>query len=99
VSVTEGLTAALVMTGAGFFLAGSIGLIRLPDVLSRLHAVTKADNLGLGLTLLGLAFQASDVSTLVRLGLAWLLVLGGSTVSSFLIAGAARDAGLGGKKP
>jgi multicomponent Na+:H+ antiporter subunit G len=94
----HGLTAALLFAGAAFFAAGSVGLLRLPDVFSRLHAVTKADNLGLGLTLLGLSLQAEDASTLVRLGLAWLLVLGGSTVSCFLIAGAARRAGLAGGK-
>ena len=35
-----------------FYLAGSVGLLRLPDLYSRLHALTKADNLGLGLLLL-----------------------------------------------
>ena len=41
-------TVALVL-GALFFLAGVVGLLRFPDTLSRLHALTKADNVGLGL--------------------------------------------------
>ena len=41
--------------GALFFLAGTVGLLRFPDALTRLHALTKADNLGLGLVVLGLA--------------------------------------------
>jgi multicomponent Na+:H+ antiporter subunit G len=41
-------TVAAVSAGAFFFLAGSVGLLRFPDALSRLHALTKADNLGLG---------------------------------------------------
>ena len=42
---------SIVAIGAGvfFFLAGTVGLLRFPDALSRLHALTKADNLGLGL--------------------------------------------------
>src|SRR5262245_22449818 len=46
-------TAAAVSAGAFFFLAGSIGLLRFPDTLSRLHALTKAVNVGLGLVILG----------------------------------------------
>ena len=43
------LSSLLIVAGLFFFLAGSIGLLRLPDLYSRLHALTKADNLGLGL--------------------------------------------------
>ena len=43
-----------VTAGAVFFLAGTVGLLRFPDPLTRLHALTKADNLGLGLVVLGL---------------------------------------------
>ena len=51
------LTIIAVSAGAFFFLAGAVGLLRFPDTLSRLHALTKADNLGLGLVVLGLLFQ------------------------------------------
>jgi len=53
------LTVLAVSAGAFFFLAGTVGLLRFPDALSRLHALTKADNLGLGLVL-GLMFQTGD---------------------------------------
>src|SRR6516164_3951430 len=43
------VTIVAVSAGALFFLAGTIGLLRFPDTLTRLHALTKADNLGLGL--------------------------------------------------
>ena len=39
-------------------MAGSVGLLRFPDTLTRLHALTKADNLGLGLVVLGLMARA-----------------------------------------
>ena len=44
------VTIIAVSAGALFFLAGTVGLLRFPDSLSRLHALTKADNLGLGLS-------------------------------------------------
>ena len=44
----------MLCAGAFFFLAGTVGLLRFPDSLTRLHALTKADNLGLGLIVLGL---------------------------------------------
>ena len=68
-------TVALVSAGAFFFLAGTVGLIRFPDPLSRLHALTKADNLGLGFVVLGLAVRADTVSTALKLVVIWLLVL------------------------
>ena len=39
-------TLIAVSSGAFFFLAGTVGLLRFPDLLTRLHALTKADNLG-----------------------------------------------------
>ena len=44
-----------------FFFAGTVGLLRFPDSLSRLHALTKADNLGLGLIVLGLLPRAETL--------------------------------------
>ena len=43
--MTEVLSLLLITTGLGFYAAGSIGLLRLPDLYTRLHALTKADNL------------------------------------------------------
>jgi multicomponent Na+:H+ antiporter subunit G len=52
------LAAALIGAGLLFFVAGTLGLIRLPDPVSRLHALTKADNLGLLFLCLGLILKA-----------------------------------------
>jgi multicomponent Na+:H+ antiporter subunit G len=43
-----------IAAGVVFFIAGTVALLRFPDPLSRLHALTKADSLGLGLIVLGL---------------------------------------------
>lgn len=79
---------AILLTGAGsvFFLAGMAGLIRFPDTHSRLHALTKADNLGLGLIALGLAFQAGALLDVVKLAVIWTLAILAAATTSQLIA-------------
>lgn len=76
--------------GAIFFLAGTVGLLRFPDSLTRLHALTKADNLGLGLVVLGLLPRVEGLSGGLKLVLIWLLALLAGAVASQLIAATAR---------
>src|SRR5690606_1353474 len=76
----------LLVSGAVFFLAGSVGLLRFRDVHSRLHALSKADNLGLGFMALGLAIRAENVASALKILLIWLLALLASAVSCFIIA-------------
>jgi multicomponent Na+:H+ antiporter subunit G len=71
--------------GAVFFLAGTIGLLRFPDTFTRLHALTKADNLGLGFVVLGLALQQDAVLPAMKLGGIWLLALLGSSSACYLL--------------
>jgi multicomponent Na+:H+ antiporter subunit G len=82
----EILASVLIISGLMFFIAGSIGLLRLPDLYSRLHAITKADNLGLGLLLLGIMLLAGDWIMAAKLFLVWLLVIFAGSVSANLIA-------------
>jgi multicomponent Na+:H+ antiporter subunit G len=79
------LSIGFCVAGAVFFLAGTVGLLRFPDTLSRLHALTKADNLGLGLIVLGLALQAGSFAVAAKLVLIWLLALIGSATACYLI--------------
>lgn len=79
-----------IAAGAFFFLAGTVGLLRFPDTLSRLHALTKADNLGLGLVVLGLLPRAGGLLAGLKLIAVWLLVLLASAAVSQLIARAAH---------
>ena len=72
---TDLATYVLTAVGLLFFCAGTVGLIRFPDTFSRLHALTKADNLGLGFIALGVAFQADDWTQLAMLALIWVLAL------------------------
>lgn len=85
-------TLMAVSAGAIFFLAGTLGLLRFPDSLTRLHALTKADNLGLGLVMLGLLPQAGGILDALKLLLIWLLVLlSGASVSQLIARRIAVD--------
>jgi len=85
------LTVILVSIGLVFFLAGSVGLLRFPDLHSRLHALTKADNLGLGLIALGVAFQFVEPYAIVKLVLVWMLAVLAAASVAQLIARSALD--------
>jgi multicomponent Na+:H+ antiporter subunit G len=89
----DGLTILAVCAGAFFFLAGTAGLLRFPDTLSRLHALTKADNLGLGLVVFGLLPQADGPLPALKLIVVWLLALLAGAVVTQLIALTARPDG------
>lgn len=89
-SPTELIGLLLIIAAIPFYWGGSLGLLRFPDVYTRLHALTKADNLGLGLVAAGSMFLADDWMVVIKLLFIWLLVLTASTVSCFLIANAAR---------
>jgi multicomponent Na+:H+ antiporter subunit G len=82
--------AACVLAGAFFFIAGTLGLLRFGDTLSRVHALTKADNLGLGLIVLGLLPLADSPADALKLVLIWALVLLGGTTAAQLVASAVR---------
>lgn len=84
-------TILAVLAGAFFFFAGTVGLLRFPDPLSRLHALTKADNLGLGLVVIGLLPQVAWPLGAIKLIAIWLLALLAATTVGQLMARAARD--------
>jgi len=87
------LTVLTVSAGAFFFMAGTVGLLRFPDTLSRLHALSKADNLGLGLVVLGLLLQAEGLLAGLKLVAVWLLALLAAATVTQLIAHTARPGG------
>lgn len=64
--ITEWITAVSVLLGAGFVFIAALGVIRLPDVLCRMHAATKAGAFGVGLLLFGLVMHAGDGETAVK---------------------------------
>lgn len=90
--------ATILAVGAGvvFFVAGTVGLLRFPDSMTRLHALTKADNLGLGLIALGLLPQTGSLAAALKLVAVWLLTqLAGATVTQLVARTIWRRSGQG----
>jgi multicomponent Na+:H+ antiporter subunit G len=63
----------LILLGSFFTVVGALGLVRMPDVFTRMHAVSVIDTLGIGLMILGMAVQAGF--SLVTMKLLFLLAL------------------------
>lgn len=89
-SAWDWIAAVLFASGCFFFFAGAVGLLRFPDVLTRLHALTKADNVGLGLIALGSMLLADSWAVVLKIALVWIIVMISSATTSYLIADYAR---------
>ena len=61
------VTAVLWIVGSAFAFLAALGVVRMPDVFTRMQASTKASTLGLGCLLLGSALQLSDLASTIRL--------------------------------
>ncbi|TVQ33391.1 MAG: monovalent cation/H(+) antiporter subunit G [Phycisphaeraceae bacterium] len=94
-SALDLLAMIFILAGAFFFLAGTAGLLRFPDALSRLHALTKADNLGLGLIIVGLMLLDGSLGGVVKLLLIWLLALLASSSACYLLGRSAAGDDIG----
>jgi multicomponent Na+:H+ antiporter subunit G len=88
------LAAILILVGSAFALTASIGLIRLPDLYTRMHAASKAGTLGSCVMLIALAVYAGDLAVATRAlgGVAFFLLT--APVSAHLLAKAAHASGL-----
>ena len=84
----------LVIAGMPFFILGTLGLLRFPDVYTRLHALSKADNVGLGLVCVGLGIQSGSPAMMLKLILIWMLMLVASATGAGLIARTALARGI-----
>ncbi|MCA3219324.1 MAG: monovalent cation/H(+) antiporter subunit G [Burkholderiales bacterium] len=89
-SLTDIFSAVLIGAGTFFFIAGTVGLLRFPDTLTRLHALTKADNLGIGLIVIGLLPRMPDAWAAGKLVAAWALILIASATVAQLAGHSAR---------
>ena len=83
------LSILLLFIAVFFFIGGTMGLLRFPDVYSRLHALTKADNIGMGFVVLALMIQAESWSLALKLLFVWIFVMAASATNAYLIARAA----------
>ena len=87
------LAELLILVGAGFSLLAAIGVLRLPDLYTRLHAASKAGVVGAGLILCAVAIVSGDGPTILRGGLGIVFLLLSTPVAAHLLARAALKAG------
>ena len=80
------LTAVLWMAGSAFALLAAVGVLRMPDVFTRMQASTKASTLGLGCLLIGAALQLGDFASLIRVVSIGAFVLLTTPVAGHVIA-------------
>ena len=90
----EILLALLVLLGGAFCLIAGLGVLRLPDVLIRMHASTKAGTLGSGLILAAAAVYFADTATITRAVVAILFLLITAPVAAHMIGRAAFKVGV-----
>lgn len=91
--ISQYVAGILMMVGAIFSLLAAIGILRFPDLYTRLHAATKAGTVGAGFVLLAVAVWASDLPVALRAiaGVVFLVLT--SPIAAHLLARAAYLAG------
>ncbi|OCW55741.1 monovalent cation/H(+) antiporter subunit G [Hoeflea olei] len=87
------IAALLLLIGSAFTLVAAIGLLRLPDLYTRMHAASKAGTMGSCLVLIALAVHAHDLGTMSRALAGVVFFLLTAPVSSHLLAKAAYSVG------
>ncbi len=87
--LVDALSWICILGGLFFIVVGAIGVMRMPDIYTRLHAAGMTDTMGAGLMLIGLTFQAGFTLVAVRLVLIWLFLLFTSPIGTFALARAA----------
>lgn len=83
------ILAILILIGGGFCFVAGLGVLRLPDVLIRMHASTKAGTLGSGLIMVAVAVYFADTATITRAVATILFLLITAPVAAHMIGRAA----------
>jgi multicomponent Na+:H+ antiporter subunit G len=87
--VFDALSWVSILGGLFFMLVGTIGVLRMPDVYTRLHAAGMTDTLGAGLLILGMCFQTGFTLLTLRLLLVYAFLLFTSPIGTHALARAA----------
>jgi multicomponent Na+:H+ antiporter subunit G len=92
--MTDIVTAIAWLAGSAFALLAAVGVLRMPDVFTRMQASTKASTLGLACLLLGSAVQMGDFASFIRVASIGAFVFLTTPVSAHVIARASYLAGI-----
>ncbi|MCA1974352.1 MAG: monovalent cation/H(+) antiporter subunit G [Caenispirillum sp.] len=92
--VIDALSWACLLAGGFFCAVGALGLLRMPDFYTRMHAASVTDTLGAGLILLGLMLQAGPTLVAVKLVMVGLLLFFTAPVAAHALTKAALMRGL-----
>jgi multicomponent Na+:H+ antiporter subunit G len=95
--VTAALTVAgwmLMVSGGAFCVIGAVGLLRMPDFYTRVHAASITDTIGFGLLLLGMMVQAGFSLVAVKLAIIGLLIFFGSPTATHALTRAGMTRGV-----
>jgi multicomponent Na+:H+ antiporter subunit G len=84
----------LILLGSFFTVTGALGLVRLPDVFTRMHAVSVIDTLGVGFLILGMGLQAGPSLVLLKLVFLLALFVFTAPVVTHALAQACRHEGI-----
>jgi multicomponent Na+:H+ antiporter subunit G len=84
--MTGTLTALLWLAGAAFALLAAVGVLRMPDVFTRMQASTKASTFGLGCLLAGAALQLGDFGSFIRVASIGAFIVLTTSVAAHVIA-------------
>ena len=87
--VVDALSWILIVAGGGFCIVGAIGMLRMPDCFTRMHAASLIDTLGAALLLLGLMLQAGLSLNMLKIGMVGLLLFFASPTATHALAKAA----------
>lgn len=92
--MTEIVVIILLLGGAAFMLIAGIGVVRMPDLYSRMHVATKSATLGVGCVLLGVSFHFGDLAVFTRALLVIIFFLLTAPIGAHLLGRAAYIVGL-----
>ncbi len=87
--IIDGLSWIFLVTGGFFYLVGAIGLIRMPDVFTRMHAGSVSDTMGAGLLVAGMVLQAGPTLVAAKLIIIFVVLLFTGSVATHALARAA----------
>jgi multicomponent Na+:H+ antiporter subunit G len=93
-TIIDILSWAFIILGAFSLITGAVGVLRLPDVYTRMHAASITDTLGAGSIILGLMLQAGPTLVAAKLLLILVFIFFTSPASSFALAHAALSSGV-----